>query len=50
MAMEQGLYAQVVMILRMNSDDKKGKEKTNNITSKENHQDQDVCLILIVCD
>ena len=29
MSMEQGLYAQVVMIRRRESDDKKEKEKTN---------------------
>ena len=42
MAMEIGLYAQVIMIRQMESDDKKEKEKTNNITSNDNQQDQDV--------
>ena len=46
--MEQGLYAQVVMIRRRESDDKNGKENTKNITSKDNQQDQDIGLILIM--
>ena len=46
--MEQGLYAQVVMILRKESENKKEREKTNNTTFKDNQQDQDVGLILIM--
>ena len=34
MAMEQGLYAQLVTIHQRESDNKKEKEKTNNITSR----------------
>ena len=45
--MEQGFYAQVVMIHRRDSGNKKEKN-TNNITSKDNQQDQDVGLILIM--
>ena len=48
MATENGLYAQVVMIHRRESDDKKEKEKTNNITSKYNQQEQNVCSVLIM--
>ena len=48
MATEKGLYAQVVMILRNKSDDKKEEEKPRNITSKDNKQDQDVGLVLIM--
>ena len=46
--MEQGLYAQVFMIRQNESDDKRKKEKTKNITSKDNQQDQDGGLILIM--
>ena len=38
MALEQGLYAQVVMIHRRESYDIKEKDKTQNLTSKENQQ------------
>ena len=41
MAMEHGLYAQVVMIRQKESDDKKEKEKYNITTSKDNQKDQD---------
>ena len=46
--MEPGLHSQVVMIHRRESDDKKEKEKTKNITSNDNQQDQDVGPILIM--
>ena len=36
------------MILQKESENKKEKENTNNITSKDNHQYQDVSLILIM--
>ena len=48
MAMENGLYAQVVIIHRRELDDKKGKYKTKNITSRDNHQEQNIGLILIM--
>ena len=48
MALENGLYAQVVMILRRELDDKKEKYKTKNITSKDNQQEQNIGLILIM--
>ena len=48
MFMEQGLYEQVIMTHQRESDDKKEKEKTNNITSKDNQQYQDVGSILIM--
>ena len=48
MLMGQGLYTQAVMILRKNCDDKKEKEKTNNITSKGNPQVQYSSFILIM--
>ena len=48
MDVENGLYAQLVMIRRKDSDDKKGKYKTNNITSKDNKQEQNFGLILIM--
>ena len=47
---EQGLYAQVIMILWKDSYNKNEKEKTNNITPKGNPHDQDVGLILIISD
>ena len=46
--MEQGLYAQVVMIRQRESDDKSKNKRPRNITSKENQQDQDVGLHLIM--
>ena len=48
LAMEHGFYAQVVVIHRKESDDKMEKERTKNITYKDNQQDQDVGLILIM--
>ena len=48
MAMEQGLYAQVVMIRQRESDDKGKNKRPRNITSKGNQQDQDVGLHLIM--
>ena len=42
MALGNGLYAQVVMIRRRESDGKKEKDKTKNITSKENQQEQNI--------
>ena len=48
MALENGLYAQVVMIRTRESDDKKEKDKTKNITSKDNQQEQNIGLILIM--
>ena len=48
MAMEQGFYAQVVMICRMESDDKNEKLKTDNITSQDNQKYQDVGWILVM--
>ena len=46
--MENGLYAEVVMIRQRESDDKKEIKKTKNITSKGNQKYQDVGLILIM--
>ena len=40
MALEQGLYVQVVMIRRRESDDIKEKDNTKNITSKENQKNK----------
>ena len=37
-----GLYAQVVMINRRESEDKKGKYKTKNTTPKDNHQEKNI--------
>ena len=37
-----GLYAQVVMILRRESDDKKEKDKTKNIIFKDNQQEKNI--------
>ena len=48
MALEQGLYTQVIMICRRESDDIKEKYKTKNITSKENQQEQNIGLTLIM--
>ena len=47
MALEQGLYAQVVMIHTRNLDDTKEKNKTTKLTFKENQQEQNISLILI---
>ena len=46
MVLENGLYAQVVMICRRELDNKKEKDKTKNITSKYNQQEQNTGLIL----
>ena len=43
-----GFYAQVVMIHRRESNDKKEKDNTKNITYRDNKQQQDVGLILIM--
>ena len=40
MALEQGLYKQVVIIRRSNSYDIKEKYKTKHLTSKGNRQEQ----------
>ena len=48
MALENGLYAQVVMILRRGLDDKNKKIRQKYITSKENQQEQNIGLILIM--
>ena len=42
MALENGLHAQVVMILRRELDDKKEKYKTKNINAKDNQQEQNI--------
>ena len=46
--MEKVLYAQEVVILRKESENKMKKKKPRNINSKDNQQDQDVGLILIM--
>ena len=48
MALEQGLYAQVLMIHIRESDDIKEKYKTKNIASKDNQQEKNIGLILIM--
>ena len=48
MVLENGLYSQVVMICRRELDDKKEKDKTKNITSKYNQQEQNTGPILIM--
>ena len=48
MSLKQGFYAQVVMILRRESDYIKEKDKTKILTSKDNQQEQNIGLILIV--
>ena len=48
MALEQGLYVQVVMIRRRDPDDIKEKDKTKYITSKDNKKEQNIGLILIM--
>ena len=48
MALENGLYAQVVMILRRELDDKKEKIRQKNLTSKDNQKEQNIGLILIM--
>ena len=50
MALENGLYTQVVMIRRRELYDKKEKDKTKNITSKDNQQEQNIGLILIMSE
>ena len=46
MDLENGLYAQVVMIRRREFGDKKEKDEAKNITFKENQQKQKIGLIL----
>ena len=46
--MEQGLYPQGVMINRRESDDVEEKDNTKKSTSKENHQEQNIGLSLII--
>ena len=48
MDIEQGLYAQVVLMRRKDSNSKKEKEKTKNITYKVGPQDQYDGSILIM--
>ena len=48
MSLDQGFYAQVVMIPRGNLYDIKGKDKTKKLTSKDNQQEQNIGLILIM--
>ena len=48
MDMEQGLYALVIMIRRKDSDNKKEKDNTKNITFKGNPQNQYSGLISIM--
>ena len=48
MAFEQGLHVQVVMIGRSDSDDIKEKYKTKKITSKDNQEEQNIGLVLIM--
>ena len=48
MTMERGLYSQVVMVRRNDSDNKKERKKPKNIISKGNQQDQCAGLILIM--
>ena len=48
MDLEKGLYVQVVMMCRSKLDDIKEKYKTKKITSKDNHQEQNIGLVLIM--
>ena len=48
MALGNGLSAQVVMILRRELDDKKKNIRQKNVTSKDNKQEQNIGLILIM--
>ena len=48
MSLEQGLYAQVVMIQIRNLDDIKENIRQNKLSSKDNHQEQNIGLILIM--
>ena len=48
MALENGFYAQVVMIRIRGLGDKKEKDTTKYITSKYNQQEQNISFILIV--
>ena len=50
MALEQGLYEKVIMICRRNLYDIKEKDKTKSLTSKDNQQEQNIGLILIMSD
>ena len=42
MALENGLYSQLVIISRRELYDKKKKDKTKNKTSKDNQQEQNI--------
>ena len=46
--LENGLYEQLVMIHRRESDNKKENDKEKHLTSKENQQELKVSLILIM--
>ena len=48
MTLENGLYSQVVITLRRELDDKKKNIRQKNITSKDNKQEQNIGLILIM--
>ena len=48
MALGNGFSAQVVMILRRELDDKKKNIRQKNVTSKDNKQEQNIGLILIM--
>ena len=48
MGLGQGLYAQLLMIRRRNLDDIKEKYKAKKLTSKDNQQEQNIGLILIM--
>ena len=48
MALENGLYAQVIMIRRRNLDYIREKDETEKLSSKENQQEQNIGLILIM--
>ena len=46
--MEQGLYANVVMIPWKDKENEKKKENSNNITSKDSPEDKGAGLVLIM--
>ena len=48
MALEHGLYTKVVMILRRELDDIKEKDRIENLIFKDNQQEQNIVLILIM--
>ena len=48
MALENGFYAQVVMIRRRELDDITKEDNTKQLISKENHQENNIGLILIM--